>query len=818
MQKLLLLFLTFSLSLGLAAQDAPLYFDNFDDGNVSVDGGDNFTLTEEDGFLNVTGTGNGGQFAGIYFDLGGTIDVTDLEQVYIRANANDFGTELRVDLVDVNNRFSNAEPITVTLTSDLETYTFDFSTVNTSTNGGEALDLTQIQALFIYFAPTVSGFTGTVSLDFISIGAEIAGPIMSDIYQDDMDSDSSLASFVFAADGLSFERDVDENGDSTVVSLVGDGTGTSTFAIMIYQLRPAPEFIPTSVDISENTTVYVRARASRPGVILRQDVRDIDEVFSNGTAIGRELADTFQVFEFDYAGARGFPVEGTACTEDNLPCIVDLENINQLAFYIDPGTAGFDGRVDIDWISFGVNLEGEGPEAPLTYAEDFSNNRIDFVGPVAGYTVREEGSSLFITGDGTGAPFSTVSYNFHTPADTDDTLVMQTTIDLLPAQERIFIRARTNGPDVLVRADVVDTTGALTDFSSARQTFTDEWNVYTFDYNGRYDFADYGEGRDDCSPEARCTVDATAIESILFFFDETTGGFEGEIEIDYISVGQPLSEVMETEPGVVNFSDDLEGYDGGLTGIYNGVVVSFIEDGGIIDITSTAPDMLDDFHQVRIPLREKVDVINSDNRMFISARVLNTPADTALIRIDLRDEAGFETSNAGVVQTITGEEFMTYEFNYAGRFDAIDGGYGGTSCTADTQPCDVDGERVVQLVLYPEPGGAADLDGTIQIDWIAFGEPLSINVDNFAELDLLRAFPNPAADQLNVEFELAGASDVTISVFDGFGRRQVVQNLGQRPAGRSLEFVDLSRLATGTYHVQVMVDGKPARAITVLKR
>ena len=213
----------------------------------------------------------------------------------------------------------------------------------------------------------------------------------------------------------------------------------------------------------------------------------------------------------------------------------------------------------------------------------------------------------------------------------------------------------------------------------------------------------------------------------------------------------------------------------------------------------------------------KVDIINSNNSLFISARALNTAGDTARIRIDLRDEAGFETSNAGVHQTIMGDEFMTYEFNYAGRYDAIDGGYGGTSCNSATAPCDVDGQRITGLVIYPEPD-APDLNGTIQIDWISFGMPLTTSTREFAELEQLRVFPNPATDQIAVELELLEATEVSVNIYDNLGRRQFVQDLGTRRPGRTFERMDVSALPVGTYYIQVMVNGQPTRAMTLLKQ
>ena len=180
----------------------------------------------------------------------------------------------------------------------------------------------------------------------------------------------------------------------------------------------------------------------------------------------------------------------------------------------------FADEIDIDWISFGVNLDGEGPQAPLVYSDHFDNDLANFVGPVAGFTVSESESNLIIEGDGNTGQFATVSYTFNDPVDVtnpQDTARFARLVDFTEGANKLYIRARTDGKAQPVRIDVVDTTGALTDFAGVTNTFTSEWQVFTYDYTAKYQFADYGNGRDECSPEMRCPVDGSAISSILMF-------------------------------------------------------------------------------------------------------------------------------------------------------------------------------------------------------------------------------------------------------------------------------------------------------------
>ena len=322
MHRLLLLCSVLCFSAGLLAQ--PLYVEQFDDGVAQQQSTDSWTISEADGELLITGLGTKGLFDGIWFDLGGQIDITASPKVYIRGRASDFDSSIRMDLVDGNDNFSNVAPIEVFLTNDDVIYEFDFSAVDV----GE-VDLTTIKALYAYINPNQASWTAQIALDYISIGESIDGPITSDIYQDLMDSDSSLASFAFASDGYAVARTTGEEGDSTVIRISGDGS-SAQWTLLVYQLRPGPEFIQTEVDMTNNTKVYIKAKSRTEGTTLRVDIQDTDNISSNKSAKTNVLTEEFAVYEYDYAGAEGIPVAGTNCTEDNAPCILNLAAIKEL--------------------------------------------------------------------------------------------------------------------------------------------------------------------------------------------------------------------------------------------------------------------------------------------------------------------------------------------------------------------------------------------------------------------------------------------------------------------------------------------------------
>ncbi|MEO0733864.1 MAG: T9SS type A sorting domain-containing protein [Bacteroidota bacterium] len=93
-----------------------------------------------------------------------------------------------------------------------------------------------------------------------------------------------------------------------------------------------------------------------------------------------------------------------------------------------------------------------------------------------------------------------------------------------------------------------------------------------------------------------------------------------------------------------------------------------------------------------------------------------------------------------------------------------------------------------------------------------------VNVRDFAQLDGLRIYPNPASEQIGLEYDLPTASHVSVSLFDGLGRRVMTRNFGRRIADNNFDRLDVREFPVGTYHLQVMVDGAPVRAQTILKR
>ncbi|MGB6152388.1 MAG: hypothetical protein WBG48_10375, partial [Pricia sp.] len=189
-------------------------------------------------------------------------------------------------------------------------------------------------------------------------------------------------------------------------------------------------------------------------------------------------------------------------------------------------------------------LFGSWSSAQIIYSDQFEDTLT--TDSNSAYDVRIENGSLIIDGNGTAGAYNAFEYKVHAEGDS-------VAFDMTE-NPRIFIRAKANGPGVL-RVDAKDAAGYVTNLSAKYATLTEDFAVYTLDFAD--DFNDGGFGGSPCeSADAPCPVNPSEISSLVFFVDDATGGYAGTVEIDWISVGEPLEgDSMEEESGDLIYSD-----------------------------------------------------------------------------------------------------------------------------------------------------------------------------------------------------------------------------------------------------------------------
>ncbi len=168
------------------------------------------------------------------------------------------------------------------------------------------------------------------------------------------------------------------------------------------------------------------------------------------------------------------------------------------------------------------------------YSDDFEG--VNSANSNSGYDVSLENSNLKAVGNGTASAFQAFQYNIHNGG-------RLTTVNMTNAT-KLFIRAKATG-NAELRVDLKDTENFITNFSAKSEILSSNFQIYTLDFSGA--FTDGGYGGSACtSDNAPCPVDASKIAEAFFYINAADGGYNGTLEIDWISVGGPLE---ETVPG-----------------------------------------------------------------------------------------------------------------------------------------------------------------------------------------------------------------------------------------------------------------------------
>lgn len=706
-----------------------VYVDQFDnDDAANVGGAATFTSSEGNDEWTITGANTGPWDVVTYSmhdqDSGTpmTVDATGNNKIYVRAKASSVGTQLRMDIQDADGYMTTNAGITKTLTTDYMVLEFDFSggysdggfggTACDAMNAPCPVDGSKAAQLVFYVEPGAGGFNGSIVIDYVAFGEEPGGIIMSDVFQDHMDGQSSADALTSDAAGWSVTQ------SGTEVTISGDGT-LGPWDAFGYLLINHVTGDTVDVDATGNNKVFVKIKSTVANTIFRVDLQDIDGFATTTGSIQKIIpnANEYVILEYDFTGVysdEGYG--GTACTADTAPCPVDGTRIGNMVFFIEPGVGEFLGDVTIDYVSYGISLEpaGDGPE--LVYEDRFADATITGTTDAAGLAVEEDGENLVITGDGSAGAFSAIAYSLH---DQDDASPI--VLDMTPAKNKVIIKAKVSAGSVPIRMDVIDTSGYTTSFSSITKTVTDEFTVLEYDFSGA---TDGGYGGTPCEADnAPCPVDLTAINTVLIYPDPVAGAFDRVVTIDYLSVGKPLGDdpVDNGPKGEVNYSDQMDDNTNLFVTDVAGLVSSFAGNEWTITGDGSNGMWNSILYAAHNDTGEPImaNAVGSSDKLYIKAK--SSVAGTEF-RIDLQDKDSYVTNAASTSVNLT-EDYVIYELNYAGKYN--DGGFGGSPCTSDTAPCPVDGERIQNLQFFVLPG-AGMFDGTISVEWISFGRSLDV--------------------------------------------------------------------------------------------
>jgi len=108
--------------------------------------------------------------------------------------------------------------------------------------------------------------------------------------------------------------------------------------------------------------------------------------------------------------------------------------------------------------------------------------------------------------------------------------------------------------------------------------------------------------------------------------------------------------------------------------------------------------------------------LSSNAKFFIKAKGTGLP----VLRIDLADNNGYVT-NLMASQVNLENDYIIFQIDYTGKF--TDGGYGGPCGTSGTCPVNASN---IQNILFMVNAATGNYNGTIDIEWISFGEALEL--------------------------------------------------------------------------------------------
>lgn len=803
-------FMLFCLLISTSMMQAQVYSDHFDNDDPAFMGGaSTYTFSESGTDLTVTANNTGlwdvftYQLHDAAMNMGVTADVSGNNKVYIRAKASNVGTQLRLDLQDATGYTTSQAGLTKTLTTSFNVLEFDFDAQyldggfggTPCMTGPCGVDSSLIASLVMYTNPGVGGFSGTVIIDYISFGRPPDTVIASTVFQDHFTDPSSVNSVSFVAAGYTLSQ------TGSVLQVSGDGTTAMWDPLTYIFINPITQDT-IDIDITGNNKLFVKVKSTIPGTALRIDAQDIDSYVTTQGSITKIVDTAYTVLEYDFTGVLAdLGYGGTPCTQATAPCPVDGSRIADLLFFIEPGVGGFPGVLSIDYISFDVSLDPAGPEAALVYEDHFGNEMVEFTTPGAGFTVDEIGSDLSIVGDSTAPAYSSISYLLH-----DKDSAQQIFLNMGPAKNKVFIRAKVDQGTVPLRIDLLDTANYHTSQASLTKVLNDQWAIYEYDFSGLY--FDGGFGGTACMT-GPCPVDPAAITQVLFFVDPIQGAFEGEVLIDFISIGKPLGDDQGPK-GIVNYYDDMDDNTSlfitdpaGLSSTTLGSEWVITGDGSSGQWNSVLYDTHNDMGDLQM-----VNAVGSNDKLFVRAKasVANT-----VLRVDLQDNLDYITNlNSQAVTLDT--TYQIFELNYAGAYS--DGAFGGTPCMVSG--CPVDGERIAYLQLLIEPGTGM-YNGTVTIDWVSFGTQ-NVSIEDHDILQSFRAYPNPTRDQLRVDYSLLKAAKVNLVLTNMMGQQVLRKDMEQQYAGPQSTKLDLQNLPHGMYFVQILTDNQLTGTLRVVKQ
>jgi|TARA_R110002012_G_scaffold56395_3_gene144521 chitinase len=178
----------------------------------------------------------------------------------------------------------------------------------------------------------------------------------------------------------------------------------------------------------------------------------------------------------------------------------------------------------------------------VIYSEQFDQGINNFQSTTS-LTTSLNNDNLTINGNGTSGAWDNIRYDFHNSGT-------NTTINA-SSSPKIYLKIKAENSPV-IRVDFVDSNGYSTTQYGLTASPTSEFQIYELNYTDKLIDGGYG-GPCTSGP---CNVDATQLVQLAFYINPGSGNYSGEIEIEWISIG----ESFEIEPPLQLDNAKVVGY------------------------------------------------------------------------------------------------------------------------------------------------------------------------------------------------------------------------------------------------------------------
>ncbi len=512
--------------------------------------GYNIQVQSANSQLVVTGDGSLGPYDAFAYGIRNpvTLEPIDIDvlpgngKLFVKVKSSVGNTAFRIDLQDVNDYLTTQGSITKIVGTDWQVLEFDYSGVFADLGYGGSpctqqtapcpVDATRIKNMVFFINPGAGLFLGDLTIDYISFGKSLepAGSEAVKIYEDQFNNDQ----LDYTTPGTGFT--ITEAGSEIVIQ--GDGTATP-YTSNSYILNDRTTGMPVVLDLTDaKNKVFIRAKTAMGTVPLRIDLLDTANYITSLPALTKVLNSDYQTFTYDFTGNftdGGY--SGVPCATG--PCPVDGKAIKQILLYLDPVVGGYNGTVTVDFISIGQPASPDlGPTGLINYKDEMPDITASSINGTAGVVSTVSNGIWKMTGDGTGGAYAATNYVIH---DASGAAILG---DLAgsSSSNKMYVRARASVAGTVLRLDVQDNLGYVTNLNARTATLTTDYAVYELDFTGAY--LDGAYGGSPCTVSG-CPVDGERLAGIQAFINPGTGAYTGTIEVDYISFGSPLVGVTD---------------------------------------------------------------------------------------------------------------------------------------------------------------------------------------------------------------------------------------------------------------------------------